>query len=139
MQYKNLSMFKYQMLCKLIVPVALNHVTSRKVQVKALPNDFYQKIARLNQEDKELYQIKMKQQILTAIPDQYKSIVEDFDIETLEAIDYIRVMFTPPLDASRKIRLRKEIVRIIENTYKQWSVKELDFFVDLLKSYDCYK
>jgi hypothetical protein len=111
----------------------------RIVQAQAVPPDFYKKIKILNAQDNELSNTNMKNQIISSTPEDYHQIINNFDCDVLQEIYYIRVMFEPPLTPltpSRRIRARKEIIKIMES--KNWEENELSYFMYLLKHYGCY-
>lgn len=64
----------------------------------------------------------------------YTHVVKDMDINSITELDYIQVMYTPPLNASRKIQVRNRLTELMK---KSKNKSEADFIVHLLAWYGC--
>ncbi len=126
------------MLRKVIAPLVVCHFISKKrvVNAKALPNDFYQKVDILNKQDRNLANAELINNLKQSIPEKYESIVSNFDNAILQELDYMRVMYKPPLKPEVRLRARQNIVKLIE--YKKWTDEELEYLMYLMKYYGCY-
>lgn len=77
-----------------ILPSSMSHL-------RALPNDFKMKIDNLNKQSMKSHELKLDRRILLKTPEEYHDVIKRLDIEIKEDIDYILVMYEPPIDERR--------------------------------------
>lgn len=121
---------------RLLVPLSVSYFLLQKRHVKAqtLPSNFRAVMENLNDRDEKSHLKDLRNKVLSNTPSQYHAVIERLPRDALETIDYLRVMYEPPLLPSQKVRVRKDMLRIIESSFDS---AEHEYFMYLLKYYEC--
>lgn len=123
------------MLRKLIPSLVPTMIVLQPSQVYAAPKHFREKIDKLNKQDEELAFQKLKQEFVRKSPERFWEVIEKMDRKVIEELDYIRVMYNPPLSPGARVRCRNAIMKLIDS--RKCTQEEIECFLDMLKRSGC--
>lgn len=114
----------------------------RIVQTKAVAQSIIQKIDELNKKDTHVEKTMYLDALVKHHPKKYQEILEGMNKDILNELEFLRVMYTPPLNPGRRIMLRNNVRNIILGGHghgqkTDWTETELAFFEHILKSNGC--
>lgn len=129
--------FQHAMIRTLVPSLFVGYYITHRhhVHAKCLPCDFHLRMEKLNEQDKKLHESSLKVHMIEHTPSQYHPVLQKLDEKTIASLDFIRIMYDKPLKPYQRVRVRRTIVDLIDA--KDWSNDELEYFMYVLKFYDC--
>lgn len=121
---------------RFIAPLSVSYFLFQKRHVKAqtLPSNFRDVMESLNERDNKRHLVDLRKNIISVTPSQYHRVIERLPRDVLETLEYIRVVYEPPLSSGQKVRVRRDMMRLIEGNNDS---NEHEYFLHLLNYYGC--
>ncbi len=100
--------------------------------------DWMKRVDDLNENDRRLELVELKESICEQIPEQFHNTIDNMDDSNrvLSELDYLLVLYEPPLNPSKRIQVRNIIQRIIKSRNK-WKQEEMDLIDYIITFYGC--
>lgn len=110
---------------------------TKVAHANALPAHIRDQLARRNEEDHKLVIREQIESIKNWCDQRYKHIVEELksNTEIIDTLDYIRVVYSKPLNPSQKMRVRGNITKLLE--IENLTQNQVDFLLSILEYYEC--
>jgi hypothetical protein len=115
------------------------NASKMKCVTRAFPHEmFVNRLYDLNRQD-EMNQTKTyRVRLCELCPQKYHDVVNSLDDDVIDVLDYIRVMYKPPMEYDQRIKLRQKVSIIVKSKEPAYNEHQMMFFIWVLRYYKVF-